>query len=415
MMTREYPNFIPNRIFILSCYIFCAQLLLYSITVFTESFVMVNHPIMTKGCSSPHNRMFKDDSDRFLSSARRIRCDQLINSLYESRMVDQEEGQCAKDDDDEVVGIYRPFAEYAWKKLESSNLLQVSLQNEKLSDATSSINNSSIPEELTSNTSPAKGMNNANVSIEIKASFPSQNTENNSPLRYGRYALIETLPAEKNDDEQVAASDIETCLSNGIHVLNLVLFPNPSSSMTSILGMDLVSLPGGKHLIAIDFQPFLSEQEESSSSSSPTSIGEDIRIEYEQRLKKLHEKHVLNQEDILPWGGDIPGPAKRFFSPYALWTRLRGKEGLDAIQNQVYAAFCDYLDLYLEWAGEIAQHSLVVDEGGTIPASSEEQVQGHRDYLTYRQENDPARPMLTRLYGEEWTERVISEVLFQMI
>jgi len=40
---------------------------------------------------------------------------------------------------------------------------------------------------------------------------------------------------------------------------------------------------------------------------------------------------------------------------------------------------------------------------------------GHRDYLNYRRENDPARPMLTRLYGNEWTERVISEVLFKMI
>jgi hypothetical protein len=27
--------------------------------------------------------------------------------------------------------------------------------------------------------------------------------------------------------------------------------------------------------------------------------------------------------------------------------------------------------------------------------------------------NDPARPLLKRLYGEEWSERLLSEVLFQ--
>jgi phycoerythrobilin:ferredoxin oxidoreductase len=37
------------------------------------------------------------------------------------------------------------------------------------------------------------------------------------------------------------------------------------------------------------------------------------------------------------------------------------------------------------------------------------------DYLNYRKANDPARPMLTRLYGEEYTEKAISEVLFEMI
>eukprot|EP00957_Ditylum_brightwellii_P055842 4230951-Ditylum_brightwellii.AAC.1 len=32
---------------------------------------------------------------------------------------------------------------------------------------------------------------------------------------------------------------------------------------------------------------------------------------------------------------------------------------------------------------------------------------GHTDYLNYRRANDPARPMLRSLYGEEWTEQLI--------
>jgi phycoerythrobilin:ferredoxin oxidoreductase len=42
-------------------------------------------------------------------------------------------------------------------------------------------------------------------------------------------------------------------------------------------------------------------------------------------------------------------------------------------------------------------------------------VQGQTDYLNYRRDNDPARPMLKSLYGEEWTEKLIGEILFRDI
>ena len=42
----------------------------------------------------------------------------------------------------------------------------------------------------------------------------------------------------------------------------------------------------------------------------------------------------------------------------------------------------------------------------------EEIIKGHKRYATYRAVNDPARGMLTRMYGEGWTERLIYEVLF---
>ena len=37
---------------------------------------------------------------------------------------------------------------------------------------------------------------------------------------------------------------------------------------------------------------------------------------------------------------------------------------------------------------------------------------GQLEYLEYRRTNDPARPMLQRLYGNEWAESVIGDVLF---
>ena len=41
-----------------------------------------------------------------------------------------------------------------------------------------------------------------------------------------------------------------------------------------------------------------------------------------------------------------------------------------------------------------------------------ELIIGQNNYLKYRIDNDPARPMLTSLFGKEFTESLIKEVLF---
>ena len=41
-----------------------------------------------------------------------------------------------------------------------------------------------------------------------------------------------------------------------------------------------------------------------------------------------------------------------------------------------------------------------------------ELINGQNNYLNYRRDNDPARPMLSSLFGKEFTESLIKEVLF---
>jgi phycoerythrobilin:ferredoxin oxidoreductase len=41
-------------------------------------------------------------------------------------------------------------------------------------------------------------------------------------------------------------------------------------------------------------------------------------------------------------------------------------------------------------------------------------VNGQRRYTRYRAEKDPARGMLSRFHGAEWTESYIHEVLFDL-
>ena len=245
-------------------------------------------------------------------------------------------------------GLYRPFIEYAWEKLEHAGILLPS-------------DGGLVPSDLANNKAVAKGMPEGTV---VKISVDAKRGQ--SPTQYGRYALLETLlPGEDTT-------------SKGIQVLNLVIFGTPP---LPVWGVDLVSLPGGRHLLAMDVQPMVP-------------VNEDGTIPANQKWKEWYDIHV---HDSFEWGGDLPEAARKFFSPYALWTRLSGDDAIERIQTEVFAAFCAHLDLYLECVASCPE-----------PVAENHQA----EYLEYRLNNDPARPMLQSLYGQEWTERLLEEVLF---
>ena len=297
--------------------------------------------------------------------------------------------------DDEISnsgGIYRPFAEYAWTRLKDTGLFDGEGAGP-------------VPKELASNSSPARGMaEGTEVTIEVRSMVGRPS----SPVRLARYALLETLAPPTSAGDRFAIPD-------AIHVLNLVVFPSPNiigCPALPVLGLDLVTLPGMKHLIAIDFQPVLplpskSDGDESEEGNKTNIETERIVLpkqygEFEARLAALHRKHCV-ESDALPWGGEIPEFAKRFFSPYAVWTRLAGEEALPVVQDEVMSVFGDYVKLYVDLMQRI-QHdvdseALNLDDDNGNPDA----VQGQTDYLNYRRDNDPARPMLKSLYGDEWT------------
>ncbi|RPF80973.1 MAG: phycoerythrobilin:ferredoxin oxidoreductase, partial [Synechococcus sp. TMED20] len=105
-------------------------------------------------------------------------------------------------------------------------------------------------------------------------------------------------------------------------------------------------------------------------------------------------------------GGPIPEEAQPYFSPAFLWTRLPlGEEGDRIIESIVRPAFNDYLNLYLE----------LTSEAEAVSAERQQHLlAGQRRYTTYRAEKDPARGMLTRFHGGEWTEAYIHNVLFDL-
>ena len=94
----------------------------------------------------------------------------------------------------------------------------------------------------------------------------------------------------------------------------------------------------------------------------------------------------------------------RFFSPGLIWSKLPKEESSDfLIANQLYTSFTEYLTLYLEILFESQEANLELQK---------DLINGQNNYLKYRRDNDPARPMLSSLFGKEFTESLIKEVLF---
>ncbi|EJK48675.1 hypothetical protein THAOC_32507, partial [Thalassiosira oceanica] len=286
------------------------------------------------------------------------------------------------------LALYRKFHDYAWEKLGYDESMR-----------------SLVPEGYESNASPARADSTVVASLRSIDEFPSLRAapdvnNNKSVLRLARSAFLETQTVDNN-----------TPLVNPmtIHVLNFVLFPSTSivdggsPQGFPIFGADVVSLPGNKHLVALDFQPILKVGE----SASPQTLLPKRYIAFEERLRDLHTKY----EKSLPWGGDIPPAAQRFFSPYALWTRLADEDAMETVQSTVLDAFKDYIDVYHDLMKSVQAD---VDSGRLEFEDDRDNhvMEGQHDYLNYRRTNDPARPMLKRLYGDEWAEHVIQCILF---
>ncbi len=178
-----------------------------------------------------------------------------------------------------------------------------------------------------------------------------------------------------------------SCIDGGrsFSIFNLVIHPLHNFDLP-FFGADFVTLPKG-HLLALDLQPVLKMDQLHTKAVW-------------SRLRLLHERW----QSLLPFGGEIPKEAKPFFSPGFLWTRLPlDKQSDDIILEVIRPAFREYLYLYID---------LIRNASSVSNSRALQLLEGQKLYLTYRSQKDPARAMLTRIFGKEWTEKYITEVLF---
>ena len=168
-------------------------------------------------------------------------------------------------------------------------------------------------------------------------------------------------------------------------VLNFLIIPNTIYNVP-FFGVDFVSLPN-HHLLVLDFQP-------------------SLKIENQYSNKLLEQRIELKNRcpTSLPLAQKMSGDLASFFSPGLIWSKLPKEENSDfLIANNLYTSFTEYLILYLDtlFKSEEADSEL-----------QKELKNGQNNYLKYRRDNDPARPMLSSLFGKEFTESLIKEVLF---
>ncbi|AAQ00792.1 MULTISPECIES: phycoerythrobilin:ferredoxin oxidoreductase [Prochlorococcus] len=179
------------------------------------------------------------------------------------------------------------------------------------------------------------------------------------------------------------------CIKGGesLSVFNLLIHPLNDYDLP-FFGADFVTLPNG-HLLALDLQPALKLDNIHTENVWP-------------RLIPLHD----HWQSLLPSGGEIPKEAEPYFSPGFLWSRLPlSKESDNIISEILRPAFGEYLSLYIELL-HIAK-----------PLKKERALkilEGQKAYINYRSTKDPARAMLCRFYGKEWTEDYIHKVLFNI-
>ena len=346
--------------------------------------------------------------------------------------------------DNTNVGLYRKFVTHAWEKLESTGWFDT--EQSDGGDENVGSSSSSTRTRCHYRVAPARGSPNSVVQMTVRSMGPSSSSSaSDNLLRYARYALLETVPktTSASSEDVTATVGLEekpTVHTQGIQVLNLVVFPSSKTTLPA-WGVDLVSLPGGKHLMLMDVHPMRlfgdGEQNDTIDKHDASKV-----YPHHKRFKQWHETHVMgsrNSEDgddnsarVFPWGGDVPDEVAKYVSPYALWTRLKEEEDeeqsvgeskvsvIELIENNLWDAFCEHLELYLDLirANQPSSAPEPQDDDNDAKMSNEQRLSilfGNNDqanYIEYRRTKDPAKPMLNSLYGPDFANRILDQVLF---
>ena len=169
-------------------------------------------------------------------------------------------------------------------------------------------------------------------------------------------------------------------------VLNFLIIPETIYNMP-FLGLDFVSLPG-YHLLVLDFQPSIQ-------------LERQFRKEWLDKLLQI-KNNFYHQ---FPLQKEMSKEFSQFFSPALIWMKLPKKKDSDyLISNQLFDVFREYLSLYFDFLYDASE----VNED-----LKSEIIKGQKFYLKFRKDKDPARPMLNTLFGPDFTETLLNDILFK--
>ncbi|NJM99545.1 MAG: phycocyanobilin:ferredoxin oxidoreductase [Phormidesmis sp. RL_2_1] len=164
-----------------------------------------------------------------------------------------------------------------------------------------------------------------------------------------------------------------------LDILHCVMFPHTCYDLP-IFGADLVASQGTISAAIVDL--------------SPVSAHRQLPSNYIEALHKLPSVEYSHPRELPAWG-DI-------FSEFCLFVRLEEPQEQRAFLNQVM----QYLSLHCQLACE----ATTIDdrEGRSLILA------GQRRYCLQQQQNDKTRRILVRAFGEEWAQRYLETMLFDV-
>ena len=188
------------------------------------------------------------------------------------------------------------------------------------------------------------------------------------------------------ESERIILSRALCINSPDYDVLNFLIIPNSTYNMP-FLGLDFVSLLR-YHLLILDFQP---------------------SIQFEKQFRKDWLDKLLNIKNnfykYYPFKYEMNEEFSRFFSPGLICMKLpKQNDSNYLISNQLFDVFKKYINLYFD---------VLYKNKKTNEDLNLEIIKGQKFYLNFRKEKDPAKPMLNKLFGSDFTESLLNDILFK--
>ena len=168
-------------------------------------------------------------------------------------------------------------------------------------------------------------------------------------------------------------------VGTSLDILHCVMFPRSEYALP-MFGADLVGGRTGNISLAI-------------ADLSPTNAERQLSSDYQTALNAIPTTQFVQRRAAPEWG-DI-------FSDFCLLVRPGSPAEEDAFHDQVEA----YLTVHCERA--IATPP--------TPERKDEILAGQRYYCARQQENDKTRRVLEKAFGEDWADRYITTVLFDVV
>lgn len=183
-----------------------------------------------------------------------------------------------------------------------------------------------------------------------------------------------------------------TVLDGGhqVQVFTSLWYPR-DDSLAPVLGVDLLQFNHGKkHLCIVDFQPVTKTEH---AEYSFDHLLEPIRSQYPSLQGEMTDRFYH--------------PDDSFFSKQMLLGRHNQRDEEYTAKSMVYD------DLYPAYQQYVQQHVQLVRQPAASGSPTREAVAAcHEAYDTYSAARDPAHALLGRLFGQDWADDYVYDILF---